>query len=101
MRALIAPCELEESDFRGAFFISGPVDGPAFDSCNSEDQALSHIVSIQTEVRDPVAIRLACCRLKLRIRKSSHPTKTSRPLIKLESKSAGNTSATSVNSEDS
>jgi len=26
---------------------------------------MSHIVSIQTEIRDPVAIRSACCRLKL------------------------------------
>ncbi len=26
---------------------------------------MSHIVSIQTEIRDPVAIRLACGRLKL------------------------------------
>ena len=39
--------------------------GPALVFCNSEEQALSHIVSIQTEVRDPVAIRSACDRLKL------------------------------------
>lgn len=39
--------------------------GPVFVFCNLEKQALSHIVSIQTEVRDPVAIRSACDRLKL------------------------------------
>lgn len=31
----------------------------------SEEQKVSHIVSIQTEVRDPVAIRAACGRLSL------------------------------------
>jgi hypothetical protein len=49
----------------GAFFVSGPVVGPAFVFCNSEEQALSHIVSIQTEVREPAAIRSACDRLEL------------------------------------
>lgn len=39
--------------------------GPVFVFCNSEEQALSHIVSIQTKVRDPAAIRSACDRLKL------------------------------------
>jgi len=32
---------------------------------SKEDHLLSHIVSIQTEVRDPVAIRSACDRLRL------------------------------------
>ena len=43
----------------------GLVVGPAFFNQAMEDQAMSHIVSIQTEIRDPVAIRSACGRLRL------------------------------------
>src|SRR5262245_42019473 len=39
---------------------------PLWASSHGEDTRMSHIVEIETQVRDPVAIQAACQRLKLR-----------------------------------
>jgi len=46
-------------------FLGEPRVGPAFLSSSSEVHALSHIVQIQTEIRDPIALDAATYRLGL------------------------------------